>query len=199
MYHKTLRNTNGERMNTSMENSKITPFDSIIADEDKKINDENVTDFSALAVEKIKNELKSFSGGNKETAVSKFVAEKIIDFCEQNKDFAKVVYKFKRTLSDCCAAIMHKTGNCVSDIEVYKKAIQFYFPNTEITMTINIKQTGDAPDESEILKEIEKPKPKPAPVKKPTPKKETKKKAAPVEKKVAKAKEQPANIQLTLF
>jgi len=124
--------------------------------------------FTTLAVEKIANELKDFKGGNKETAVSKFVAKTLTKFCEENERFAEVVYRTPRSLSDCCAEVMDGCGNSISDIEVYKKAVQHYFPNADIHMTMEIAFTGEPPSDEEIER---------APKKKPQ-KQKTKKSAA---------------------
>ena len=94
----------------------------------------------------------SVQGGNKEIAVSKFVASTLTHFCEQNERFAEVVYKTQRTLSECCAEIMDGVGNTVSDIDVYRGAVQSYFPNADVAFVMNIEIKGDAPDDSELTR-----------------------------------------------
>ena len=112
--------------------------------------------YSALAVEKIAAELKSFKGGQKESAVSKFVASTLTHFCEQNERFAEVVYKTTRTLSDCCAEIMDGCGNQISDIDVYRGAVKSYFPNADISFKMDIQINGDAPAADELNREPKK-------------------------------------------
>lgn len=106
--------------------------------------------YSEMSVKKIAEELEKFSGGQKEKAVSKFVASTLTHFCSQNERFAEVVYKTQRTLSDCCEEVMHGTGNSVSDIDVYRKAVQSYFPNADISFKMEILIFGEAPSEEEI-------------------------------------------------
>lgn len=73
------------------------------------IQDHQEPDYPALAAEKIAAELKDFSGGQKEKAISKFAAETVTHFCQESQQFAQVVYKTRRTLSDCCKKdIAHK-------------------------------------------------------------------------------------------
>ena len=108
--------------------------------------------YSMLAVTKIASELESFKGGQKESAVSKFVASTLTHFCEQNERFAETVYKTVRTLSDCCAEIMDGCGNQISDIDVYRGAVKSYFPNADISFIMNIQITGEAPDETELTR-----------------------------------------------
>lgn len=113
-------------------------------------------DFKKLAVEKIDRELKEFAGDKYGKAVHTYVANVLRDFCEQNERFAEVVYKTKRSLSDCCAEIMKGCGNHISDIEVYRRATKLYFPNSEIECVMTITITGDAPDEKYLEKEPKK-------------------------------------------
>ena len=113
-------------------------------------------DYSALAAEKISAELKDFSGGQKEKAISKFAAETVTHFCEESAPFAEVVYKTRRTLSDCCAEVMKGTGNYVSDIDVYRGIVRAYFPNADVKFLMNIEINGAAPSEEEMAKAPEK-------------------------------------------
>ena len=108
------------------------------------------TSYSDKAAAKIAAELEAFKGGNKETAVSKFVASTLTHFCEQNERFAEVVYRTPRTLSECCAEIMDGVGNQISDIDVYRGAVQSYFPNADISFQMNIQIHGEAPGEDEL-------------------------------------------------
>lgn len=171
--------------------------------ENKNTIQNNSTDIISLAVEKIKAEFGNFNGGAKEKAVSSYVSTILQDFCKQDQRFAEVVYKFKRTLSDCCGEIMKGVTSHISDIDVYRNAVKFYFPNSEIEMKMTIDITGEAPTEDEILKEAENPK------EKPTPKKNSvEQKAKPVKAETSKSKpaEKPKKddvpsgpIQLSLF
>ena len=107
-------------------------------------------EYSRLAVEKIAAELKDFKGDRYGMAVKNHVAATITHFCEQNERFAEVVYKTKRTLSDCCAEIMKGCGQSVSDIDVYRGAVRNYFPNADIDFHMTITLTGDAPTAEEM-------------------------------------------------
>ena len=132
--------------------------------------------YSTMAVEKIAAELKDFKGDRYGMAVKDHVAATITHFCEQNERFAEVVYKTKRTLSDCCAEIMRGCGQSISDIDVYRGAVRNYFPNADIDFHMTITLTGEAPTEEEMSR---------VPEKKPTPKAEKKaaaKKPTPAEK-----------------
>ena len=146
--------------------------------------------FSQLAVEKIAGELKEFKGDKYGMAVKNHVAATITHFCEQNERFAEVVYKTKRTLSDCCAEIMKGCGTSISDIDVYRGAVRNYFPNADIDFRMTITLTGDAPTVEEMNR---------VPEQKQAPKAEKKaqdKKPVKAEK-VAKAVSAPPAVQPT--
>lgn len=113
-------------------------------------------EYSKLAVEKIAKELEEFNGGNKEKAVSKFVASTLTHFCEDNERFAEAVYKTKRTLSDCCAEVMMGVSNQVSDIDVYRGAVRHYFPNSDISFKMEITINGEDPSEEDLTREPKK-------------------------------------------
>jgi len=103
-----------------------------------------------------------------------------------------IVYNTTRTLSDCCAEIMDGCGNAISDIDVYRGAVQSYFPNSDIAFTMTIQINGDAPDADELNRA---PKKKAAESKKSVP---AAAKPAPAAKPVK--KEDPEQmIQLSLF
>lgn len=185
--------------------------------------------YSELAAEKIANELKAFKGNKYGEAVKTFVASTLTNFCEQSEKFAKVVYETEATISDCCAKIMKNCGNHISDIDVYRGAVRYYFPNAEIIFSLTIDASGTAPTKDEMAKPEKKPiptddcdntsqpskrpaaKPKKAGKAKPSipaPKKKTPAdapKTAPTKKPAPKPKnpkqESPADdmIQLTLF
>lgn len=99
--------------------------------------------YKEKAIEKIQKELKAFTGGNKEKAVSKPVAETLEMFCKQNEEFAQAIYESDKTLSNCCKTIMKKSGNAISDIEVYKRAVKYYFSTADIEMSMKINLCGD--------------------------------------------------------
>lgn len=130
----------------SEENNNVIPFPS--------------NDYKQKAVDKIAEELKNFHGDRYAEAVKNHVASTLTHFCEENARFAEIVYKTKRTLSDCCASIMKGCGSSISDIDVYRGAVKHYFPNSDITFTMSIAINGDAPSEEEMNKVPDKPKQK---------------------------------------
>lgn len=158
-------------------------------------------DYCKLAVHKIAEELKDFKGDRYSEAVKKHVAATLTHFCEENIRFAEVVYKTKRTLSDCCSEIMRGCGSCISDIDVYRGAVRNYFPNADVEFHMTITINGDAPTEEEMNREVKKPEPK-KPAQKPV--KAEPKAASAVQKPLKPSKkpaknQEPEVIQLSLW
>ena len=147
-------------------------------------------DFKVLAIEKIDKELKEFNGDRYGNAVHTYVANALRDFCAKSYRFAEVLYKTRRSMSDCVKEIMKGCGQHISDIEVYRRAARFYFPNSDVDFVMTITISGDAPDEKYICKEPPKPKTESKP--KEHPKKPEKPTPAP-------KKKEPEVIQLSLF
>ena len=147
-------------------------------------------DFKVLAIEKIDKELKEFNGDRYGNAVHTYVANALRDFCAKSDRFAEVLYKTRRSMSDCVKEIMKGCGQHISDIEVYRRAARFYFPNSDVDFVMTITISGDAPDEKYISKEPPKPKAESKP--KEHPKKPEKPTPAP-------KKKEPEVIQLSLF
>ena len=107
-------------------------------------------DWRAKAKEKLEAEDKLFKGGRAAASVQSYVLRALLNFADQEPRFAEVVCNTERTFSECCAAVVHNAGGVLSDLEAYRKAVQFYFPNAEISFSMNINLTGTPPTEEEM-------------------------------------------------
>jgi len=89
--------------------------------------------------EKMNKELKECqkSSNPKIKVICTHVADKLIQFAE-NKTFGLEIQKSENTLLDCCKAVTKNVEKHISDIEVYKKAVQFYFPSADIEFKMDI-------------------------------------------------------------
>ena len=100
--------------------------------------------FTQQALEKLAEEKKKRPTGTKAIAVYDAVYETIVDFVRQNEEFAQAVVQRGKTLADCCMEIMKDVGTSISDLEVYRKAVGFYFPGATIEMQMKINLSGQA-------------------------------------------------------
>ncbi len=94
------------------------------------------------ALKKLREEAKKVSG-QKEKAMADAVRATLETFCRQDEEFAQAIVQGK-SFSDCMAAVARGVGQSISDLEAYKKAVQFYFPGAEIHMTMTIDLIGAA-------------------------------------------------------
>lgn len=73
-------------------------------------------------------------------AMKKDVADALLNFCEQDAEFAQAVAQ-GGSFKDCMAAVAKGvTGSAISDMESYGAAVRFYFPGAgiDVKMTIDL-------------------------------------------------------------
>ena len=75
--------------------------------------------------------------GQKENAMLQPVREALIRFCEQDEEFAQAVAQ-GGSLEDCMSAVAKGAGNHISDLDAYRKAVQFYFEGAEVVFQMKI-------------------------------------------------------------
>lgn len=83
------------------------------------------------------------SFGAKERAMHHAVRKTLTDFCKQDAEFAQAVAQGGSFL-DCMKKVAEGVGDSISDLDAYRKAVQFYFPGAEIRMQMTIDLIGDA-------------------------------------------------------
>lgn len=103
--------------------------------------------WATKAIEKLAAQRKNVSG-NKEVAMASAVMDALKSFCLQDAEFAQAVVQ-GGSFGDCMRAVAKGVGNSISDIDAYKKAVQFYFPGAKINVQMSIDLIGDAAGESE--------------------------------------------------
>ena len=92
------------------------------------------------AAQKLDSE-RSTVKGQKELAIADPVAAAIKGFCVQNESFAKAVVA-GGSFANCMKFVAAGTGNYISDVDAYKKAVQFYFPEAKVQMQLTIDVQG---------------------------------------------------------
>ena len=102
------------------------------------------------AIDKLNAENKAFKGDNKAKAMRSAVLDALIGFCKQDGEFAQAIAQNDSTFSDCMAAVAKGVGQSISDLEAYKKAVQFYFPGAKIKFNMTIDLIGDAAIDTNI-------------------------------------------------
>lgn len=89
-------------------------------------------------------------------AVGEAVRTALLDFCGQNPEFAQAVEQ-GGSLADCIESTVKGAGTSISDLEVYKRAVQFYFAGAEIHMglTLDLGDGGFAGDPEPQTEKVE--------------------------------------------
>lgn len=106
------------------------------------------------AKEKLEQGAKAVKG-QKERAMKEAVKNTLLDFCQQNKEFAQAVVQ-GGSFAECMTAVAKGVGNSISDLEAYKKAVSFYFPGAEVQMQMLIRlepaeETGEKEERGILL------------------------------------------------
>lgn len=105
-----------------------------------------MADWLKLAIDKLEAQSSNFKGDNKAQAVKSAVVETLTTFAKQESEFAQAIAESDKTLSDVCTATVRGVGNSISDLEVYQKAVQEYFPGAKVKFEMKIDLVGDAAD-----------------------------------------------------
>ena len=69
------------------------------------------------------------------------VYETLVNFCRQNPEFAQAIEQTDKTLDDCLTAVCKGIGSSISDLDVYRRAAEFYFPGCVVEMTLTIRMS----------------------------------------------------------
>ncbi|MBO7253294.1 MAG: hypothetical protein J6V25_11795 [Oscillospiraceae bacterium] len=117
--------------------------------------------WATQAHEKLQKE-KSAVSGQKEKAMAAAVLDVLNEFCRQEPEFAQAVVQ-SGTFADCMKKVASGVESSISDLEAYKKAVEFYFPGAVVNMQLTIDLVGAANTETEPVaeaREMEEEKPK---------------------------------------
>lgn len=106
-----------------------------------------MSEFRDQALEKLRKEAAAVSG-SKERAMSEAVRATLENFAGQEEEFAQAIVQ-GGSFPSCMAAVAKGVGASISDLEAYKKAVQFYFPGAEIRMQMTIDLIGAAAKDPE--------------------------------------------------
>lgn len=109
--------------------------------------------WATQAHEKLQKEKKVVSG-QKEKAMADAVMDAIEEFCRQEPEFAQAIVQ-GGTFADCMKRVATGVKDAISDLEAYKKAVEFYFPGAAVNMQLTIDLGGAANTETEPVAEAQ--------------------------------------------
>ena len=105
-------------------------------------------DYERDAVLKLDGEAKKGSYDRYASAMKGAVLRALKDFVKQDAEFAQAVVQ-GGSFEECMKAVAKGCGSSISDLDAYKRAVQFYFPGAEIRMTLSIDLIGAAAGKEE--------------------------------------------------
>lgn len=85
--------------------------------------------------------------GNIQQAIAPHVASALTDFCNQEPEFEQAIVQSEKSFQECLDFVAEGVGKSISDIEVYGKAVKFYFSTATVSfiMRINLSGNNEAP------------------------------------------------------
>ena len=96
-----------------------------------------------MAIAKLDKELKQMKGSKNQDRIISVMMEAVhdalVEFCRQTEEFAQAVVQ-GGSFEQCMVAVAKGVGSAISDLDAYRRAVQFYFPGADIRvkMTVNL-------------------------------------------------------------
>ncbi len=106
-----------------------------------------MSDFIKEATDKIRKGVVTGVYSVRANAMKTEVGKALESFCRQDEEFAQAVVQ-GGTFEACMAAVAHGVGSSISDLEAYRRAVQFYFPGAEIRCEMTVDLIGKAAGET---------------------------------------------------
>lgn len=72
------------------------------------------------------------------------------DFCQQEPEFMQAVEQSHKSFDECIDSVAHTLAQSCSDLEVYTKAVKFYFSEATISMSMTINMSGEVESSQKI-------------------------------------------------
>ena len=88
--------------------------------------------------------------------VAEPVAKALHGFCRQSEEFARAIVETDRTFEDCLLTITKGIGSAISDIEIYQRAVEYYFPGAKIEFKMTIRMSEYETEETEPVQKPKK-------------------------------------------
>lgn len=109
--------------------------------------------WGSQAVEKLRGELLAGKFNRYANIMKKDVEAALEDFCRQDEEFAQAVVQ-GGTFEDCMKKVATNCGNGLSDLEAFRRAVQFYFLGADIQFQMKIDLAPHDRDDEETESEV---------------------------------------------
>lgn len=81
--------------------------------------------------------------GKYQRAVAPKTAKALMQFCEQEPEFEQAIEQSGVDFQCCLDKVIKGVGESISDLEVYTKAVKFYFSTATVHFRMTIDLSGD--------------------------------------------------------
>lgn len=81
--------------------------------------------------------------GKYQRAVAPKTAKALMQFCEQEPEFEQAIEQSGVDFQCCLDKVIKGVGESISDLEVYTKAVKFYFSTAVVHFHMTIDLSGD--------------------------------------------------------
>lgn len=95
-----------------------------------------------LAIKKLNEGLKSLKGSRHVEVMKQPVHDALVSFCQQDHEFAQAVMQ-GGSFEECMNAVAKNVGSAISDLDAYRRAVQFYFPSANVNYQMTIRLCED--------------------------------------------------------
>lgn len=81
--------------------------------------------------------------GRHAQVLAKPTADALMEFCRQEPEFEQAIMQSGKSFDDCLNEITNGVGSAISDLEVYSRAVKFYFPVATVRFSMEIDLCGN--------------------------------------------------------
>lgn len=96
-----------------------------------------MSEYQKQAAQKLRQELKDGKYDQYAGIMKNAVNEALCEFCRQEEEFARAVLD-GGNFDECMKAVARNVGKGISDLDAYKRAVQFYFPGSDVKFSMQI-------------------------------------------------------------
>lgn len=81
--------------------------------------------------------------GRHAQVLAKPTANALMEFCRQEPEFEQAIEQSGKTFDDCLNEITKGLGSSISDLDLFTRAVKFYFPVAAVRFHMTIDLFGD--------------------------------------------------------
>ena len=96
-----------------------------------------------VAVEQLESQAKHAKYSSHGSAMKDAVLEALRTFCRQSEAFAMKVIR-GGSFEECMNAVAKNVGSSISDLEAFRRAVKYYWPEAEVRFRMEIEENAQS-------------------------------------------------------